>query len=85
MPEQAAEQVVAIDPDGRIRFVWDDSLAGLLALGPAEIRRASHVEPTPVGQWTADLWPIGGPLLGPFDLRGEALAAESDWIQRNAL
>ena len=46
-----------------------------------EIRRASHVEPTADGQWTADLSPIdGGPLLGPFPMRAEALAAEAEWI-----
>ena len=50
-----------------VHLVYDDALRGLLALGPAAIRRASHVEPTPDGRWTADLGPMEGPVLGPFD------------------
>ena len=40
------------------------------------ITRASHVEPDAEGRWLADLTPVAGPVLGPFDLRSEALAAE---------
>ena len=61
---------VWIRPDGAVRFVYDDALRGLLALGQPTIRRASHVEPTPDGQWTADLGPMEGPVLGPFETRG---------------
>lgn len=32
-----------ITTDGRIQWLWDDSLA-LLELGPASVRRASYVE-----------------------------------------
>lgn len=69
-------QVIHISADGVIRFVWSDHLAPLLKAGTAEIRRASHVEPTDDGRWTADLAPIGGAVLGPFDLRGQALDEE---------
>lgn len=92
MSEQAEHQVV-VSADGRIRFIWDDQLAGLLELGAAEVRRASHVDPahcscgqtTSVLGWTADLWPVGGPVLGPFALHAEALAAERQWIKQNVL
>jgi hypothetical protein len=42
--------------------------------------RASHVEPDDVGDWYADLEPVGGPKLGPFKTRRMALAAEIDWL-----
>ncbi|MCI0640167.1 MAG: hypothetical protein L0Y70_13925 [Gemmataceae bacterium] len=51
----------------------------------SNVERASHVEPDPVGHWWADLAPVGGPLLGPFDRRSEALQAESTWLETNWL
>jgi len=71
---------VWIRPDGGVRFVYDDALRDLLALGKPSIRRASHVEPTPDGQWTANLGPMQGPVLGPFETRGAALDAERAWL-----
>jgi hypothetical protein len=62
--------------------VYDDALRGLLALGRASIRRVSRVEPTPDGRWTADLGPMDGPVLGPFETRAAALAAERAWLVR---
>jgi hypothetical protein len=75
--------LVSIRPDGTIAFVYDDALRGLLALGRATIQRACHVEPTPDGQWTADLGPIAGPVLGPFETRTAALEAERDWLEHH--
>lgn len=72
---------VRVNADGTLAFVWDDELAELLELGPATVTRASHVEPTADGQWTADLAPMGGPVLGPFRLRREALAAEVSEVE----
>ena len=82
--------VLAIDPEGRLSFVYADDLAGLCDLGPADVRRASHVEPADgadgmFGGWTADLSPVGGPALGPFADRGAAVAAEVEWLQANYL
>lgn len=73
--------IVNIDADGRLRFMYSDELAGLLELGPSTVRRASHVEPAPAGGWTADLEPSGGPVLGPYRLRADALAAELAWLE----
>lgn len=70
-----------VGSDGLLKFVYDDELQPLLALGSAIVARASHVEPTPQG-WTADMGPSGGPVLGPFDLRGAALTAELQWLDR---
>jgi hypothetical protein len=60
---------VWIQPDGAVRFLYEDAWRGLLALGAPTIRRASHVEPTPDGHWTADLGLMGGPRLGPLRKR----------------
>jgi hypothetical protein len=74
---------LTVQPDGTVRFIYSDSLQPMLDLGKASIRRASHVEPTPDGQWDADMRPSGGPAsLGPFRLRQEALDAETQWIQQ---
>jgi hypothetical protein len=73
---------VWIRPDGGVRFVYDDALRSLLALGRASLCRASHVEPTPDGRWTADLGPMDGPVLGPFETRAAALEAERSWLVR---
>ena len=66
--------------DGALIFVWHDALACLRNLGKTKIRRASRVEPTADGRWTADLGPVGGEVFGPFDLRAEALQAEFKWL-----
>jgi hypothetical protein len=71
-----------ISPTGTVHCLYTEEL-DLGVLGRRSIRRASHVEPTAEGQWTADLSPLGGPVLGPFPLRSEALAAEVRWIEQN--
>ena len=73
-----------IDPRGLIRCVYAESI-DLALLGDLSIRRASHVEPDERGQWWADLSPVAGPVLGPFDRRGAALAAEEHWLDSHWL
>jgi hypothetical protein len=73
-----------VRPDGTVRAIYDESI-DLGALGRPTIARASHVEPTPGGHWTADLTPVGGPVLGPYDRRSEALEAERGWLERHWL
>ena len=70
---------LVISPGGTLRCIYDEAI-DLQALGQPEIQRASHVEPDGNGQWTADLTPVGGPVLGPFPQRSDALAAESQWL-----
>lgn len=77
--------VVKIDVEGTMHFIWDDKLIGLLEAGQGTIQRASHVEPTSQGLWGADLFPVDGPLLGPFRTRREALDAERVWLLENYL
>jgi hypothetical protein len=75
---------LVITPGGRLRCIYDEAIE-LQTLGQPDIRRASHVEPNGNGQWTADLTPVGGPVLGPFPRRSDALAAESQWLERHWL
>ena len=76
------ELVIVLDESGA-KAVYDDRLSPTLeALGEVSIKRASFVEPSP-GGWTADMAPSSGPILGVFSLRGEALAAEREWLRTN--
>lgn len=73
-----------VKPDGTIHCLYDEAL-DLCSLGKCTVKRASFVEPNGDGGWTADLAPVGGPELGPFALRSEALAAEQLWLERHIL
>lgn len=68
-----------IEPGGGVRCVYDEMI-DLASLGHVHITRASHVEPDHDGKWWADMSPVSGPKLGPFDRRSEALAAEQRWV-----
>lgn len=70
---------LVITASGDVRAIYDEQI-DLTHLGKLSIRRGSHVEPTEDGRWTADLAPCGGPVLGPFAVRSEALAAEIAWL-----
>ncbi len=78
-----------IEPDGTVRGLYSDSIPYDTlgdALGGLEISRASRVEPTPDGQWTADMSPCGGNVeLGPFPKRRQALDAEVKWLREHRL
>jgi hypothetical protein len=73
-----------VKPDGTVRAIYNEAI-DLGVLGRPTITRASHVEPSQEGLWTADLTPVDGPVLGPFGHRGEALEAERDWLERHWL
>jgi hypothetical protein len=73
-----------IDAQGSIRCVYSETV-DLARLGRMTIARGSHVEPDGSGQWHADLSPVSGPRLGPFDRRSEALAAETRWLDTHWL
>lgn len=72
--------LLLVDSCGVVRCVYGEAI-DLSALGRLSIRRASHVEPDSESGWWADLSPVGGPRLGPFPRRSEALAAERDWLE----
>lgn len=72
-----------INNDGSSSHVFSDQLIPLRdKFGSGSIRRASHVEPSGCG-WTADMEPMGGPVLGPFAKREEALQEEIQWLAEN--
>jgi hypothetical protein len=73
------ELIVATD--GVARCIYDEAL-DLREIGTLKITRASHVEPDPEGFWWADMGPSGGPVLGPYGSRSEALGAERGWLVR---
>jgi len=78
------EAELIVEPNGEVRFVYDDELAEIVRqVGPLEVRRASHVEPVGDG-WSADLSPVGGPTIEPpFGSRAAALAYEVEWLREN--
>jgi hypothetical protein len=75
---------LVIQPDGTVRAVYSEEI-DLSAFGHPLMTRASHVEPDEQGCWHADLTPIGGPILGSFPMRSEALDAELTWLRTHWL
>jgi hypothetical protein len=75
---------LVVEPGGRVRCLYGEAV-DLAALGALTIRRASHVEPDAEGAWWADLAPLGGPRLGPFARRSQALDAEVAWLEEHWL
>ena len=82
---------IIISADGlTIRHIYSDDLVEMDArLGFSETKRVSNVEPgyftDGITRWFADMSPVGGPELGPFNTRAEALAVEVNWLERNNL
>ena len=73
-----------IDNSGNARCIYNETLP-LSVLGQVKIRRGSHVEPIKGGKWIADMKPVDGPVLGPFNLRSQALTAERRWLEKHWL
>ena len=70
---------IVIRPGGTAHCIYGESIR-LSSLGCLTIKRGSHLEPDHDGRWIADLSPVNGPRLGPFDDRSQALAAEVEWL-----
>lgn len=69
------------DTNGNGRFIYCDELGALAhSIGAVYTKRASHVEPTSDGRWTADMSPVRGPVLGPYETRAMALEAEIEYL-----
>ena len=76
---------VSIDEDGGAKAIYSDELAEYFAETGAKITRASSVEPGLDGKWTVDLTVSGGPVVGGFRLRDDALKYEVEWLKENYL
>jgi hypothetical protein len=70
-----------VDVCGSIHGLYGEAI-DLNALGDLTIYRASEVEPDHTGHWWADLALMGGPRLGPYTRRSDALGAEIAWIEQ---
>ena len=75
---------LVVDKAGDVRAIYSEEIH-LELLGSTRIARASRVEPDELGRWLANLGPVGGPVLGPFAHRSEALEAERAWLEANWL
>ena len=75
---------MVVQSDGSVCCLYDEAI-DLAAFGRLSITRASHVEPDLEGRWLADLAPVAGPCLGPFEHRSDALDAERVWLEANLL
>lgn len=73
---------IVIRRDGLIQFIYSDELRPLVEMGNVQIQRVSHVEPKG-SFWFADMSIVAGPMLGPYTLRSEALAAEEEYLHSN--
>jgi hypothetical protein len=81
----AAQQMqLVVQKDGTTCFIYSE-LLDLASLGQVQIRRASNVEPDEDGRWWADLAPMAGPMLGPFERRSDALVAETAWLESHVI
>ena len=69
------EMELLVDAGGSVSCIYDEGI-DLREIGRLTITRASHVEPDAAGYWWADMGPVGGPVLGPYGSRSEALVAE---------
>jgi hypothetical protein len=76
-----SEMELVVGRDGGVRCIYDEAL-DLREIGKLQITRASHVEPDAEGYWWADMGPSGGPVLGPYGSRSEALGAERGWLEQ---
>ena len=79
-----SDMELVVDEGGDVRCIYGEEL-DLRELGKLQITRASHVEPDAEGCWWADMGPVDGPVLGPFTSRSEALAAEREWLNAEAI
>ena len=79
MTSMTTEMELVVDAGGDVRCIYGEEL-DLREIGRLQITRASHVEPDAEGYWFADMGPSGGPVLGPYGSKSDALEAEREWL-----
>jgi hypothetical protein len=73
---------LVIASNGDVCCLYDEAIE-LRSIGRLSIERVSHLEPMNGGDWLADLSLCGGPILGPFPSRTQALESERRWLQHH--
>lgn len=81
---------------GKVVAVYDDRILPILnrlncgALTNSQVRRASHVEPSELGGFDADMRPSNGPSslatelgVGSFPTHDAAINAEREWLDKH--
>jgi hypothetical protein len=81
---EADSMQLIVSASGDMRCLYGEEIP-LAVLGSLSIVRASYVEPDGDGKWFADLSPVGGPRLGPYEHRSRALEEERQWLQKQWL
>jgi hypothetical protein len=76
---EPTQMELVVGSDGGVKCIYDEGIE-LREIGTLKITRASHVEPDQDGNWWADMGPSGGPMLGPYGSRSEALWAERAFL-----
>jgi hypothetical protein len=76
--------ILSISSKGDIRGIYTDEFPWR-ELGKPMVQRASNVEPDHLGLWWADLAVSGGPRIGPFARRADAIAVEVAWLEKHRL
>lgn len=64
--------------DAAREWLWENYRG---PVAPVRVGTAAVVYPK--NKWFADLLPVDGPVLGPFDTREEGLAAEHEWLHEH--
>lgn len=72
-----------VEPTASLSESTKDWLACFARLGNSEHYKGQPE--LPKNKWWADMQPVGGPVLGPFDTRDEALEKEVEWLQKNKI
>jgi hypothetical protein len=76
------KMIITFTEEGTAQTIYNEKI-DLNELGKVTHTRASHVEPDENGEWVADLSLVGGPKLGPFKRRSEAITREIEWLETN--
>jgi hypothetical protein len=72
--------LLIVDSYGTVQGLYTEAI-DLASLGRLSITRASQVEADCRGAWWANLSLVGGPQIGPYPKRSEAVQAEVQWLE----
>lgn len=80
--------IVQVNPDGSasaiVGSLKEETPIDLDTLGSYKTRRQGVLIEIN-GEWFADLWLAGGPVIGPYADRESAINGEIEWLRGNIL